>query len=203
MQRLQQPQDAACVGEAGADRRVQVLDSRQSFQARRIGDFQRLAEGFQGRTDRLHHQLVFVPVLGAVQQGLSEPRIFLGIAAAGDGPGQGMGERLAGANADQAFRGGAEEAGVAAATGEQLGVGMLQAQVFDDLPRLDVAERPGLGAGQHDLPKRPWRTLLTASLTLASHCLRSCAEASPCAPAVGPEGRRLAGCLRRSSAEQW
>ena len=44
MQRLQQPQDAACVGEAGADRRVQVLDSRQSFQAGRIGDFQYLAD---------------------------------------------------------------------------------------------------------------------------------------------------------------
>ena len=202
MQRLQQPQDAACVGEAGADRRVQVLDSRQSFQARRIGDFQRLAEGFQGRTDRLHHQLVFVPVLGAVQQGLSEPRIFLGIAAAGDGPGQGMGERLAGANADQAFRGGAEEAGVAAATGEQLGVGMLQAQVFDDLPRLDVAERPGLGAGQHDLAEAsladtayrvahlgfPLPALLRRSVALR-------ASGRPLGPAPG--------CLRRSSAEQW
>ncbi len=179
MQRLQQPQDAACVSEAGADRRVQVLDSRQSFQTGRIGDFQHLAEGFQGRTDRLHHQLVFVPVLGAVQQGLSEPGIFLGIAAAGDGPGQGMGECLAGANADQAFRGGAEEAGVAAATGEQLGVGMLQTQVFDDLPRPRCRREAGPGCG----PARPCRSVP------GGHCLPRRSPWLPIACAPAPKRR--------------
>lgn len=173
MQRLQQPQDAACVGEAGADRRVQVLDSRQSFQAGRIGDFQYLAEGFQGRTDRLHHQLVFVPVLGAVQQGLSEPRIFLGIAAAGDGPGQGMGECLAGANADQAFREAPRKQALPRRQANSWASACCRRRCSMTCHGSMSPRGRAWVRASTTLPKRPWRTLLTASLTLASHCLRS------------------------------
>lgn len=77
---------------------------------------------------------MFVSVLSTTRQSLSESRTFPDIAAVGDGSSQGAGECLVGASADQVFRGGAGEAGTAAAIDGQLGVGTLQTQVFDDLP---------------------------------------------------------------------
>lgn len=61
-----------------------------------------------------------------------------------------MGECFVGVNVDQVFWGGVEEVGVVVVIGEQLGVGMLQMQVFDDLLWFDVVERLGLGVGQYD-----------------------------------------------------
>nr|WP_229253558.1 hypothetical protein [Deinococcus radiophilus] len=86
------------------DTGAQMPQGRGTDQAGPRWDVQLPAQWRQEVGHVLHHQGMFVAVLGAAQQGLSRLRVLLGVPLAAAGAGEGLKTELSALDPDQQFR---------------------------------------------------------------------------------------------------